>query len=70
MEGQVHVPVVSKTVGEPNCSFYASSETFRGRGFGERVSARGPRRDVLGLFRMRPLRKASGESENFAETLQ
>ena len=27
MEGQVHVPVASETVGEPNCSFYASSET-------------------------------------------
>ena len=29
MEGQVHVPVVSETAGEPNCSFYASSETPR-----------------------------------------
>ena len=29
MEGQVHVPVVSKTAGEPNCSFYTSSETPR-----------------------------------------
>ena len=27
MEGQVHVPVVSETAGEPNCSSYASSET-------------------------------------------
>ena len=29
MEGQVHVPVVLETAGEPNCSFYASSETPR-----------------------------------------
>ena len=27
MKGQVHVPVVSETAGEPNCSFYALSET-------------------------------------------
>ena len=29
MEGQVHVPIVSEIAGEPNCSFYASSETSR-----------------------------------------
>ena len=29
MKGQVHVPVVSETAGEPNCSFYASFETPR-----------------------------------------
>ena len=36
MEGQVQVPVVSATAGEPNCSFSASSETPR-QGLGRTV---------------------------------
>ena len=44
MEGQVHVPVVSKTAGEPNCSFYTSSETPR----------QGLRRTIPSLPRPKP----------------